>query len=89
MPQHQQADRERKLEKKAADKNKAVEEKAAAIKAAAQAAAEAEILRAADATAAAAGLCTVSPISASFVCSQLNESEMSESMRLRHAASSF
>jgi hypothetical protein len=60
--------RERKLEKKAADKNKAVEEKAAAIKAAAQAAAEAEIVRAADATAAAAGLCTVSPISACLVC---------------------
>jgi len=45
--------------------NQAPEE---AIKAAAQAAAEAEIVGAADATAAAAGLCTVSPISASFVC---------------------
>ena len=68
MPQILQADRERKLEKKAADKNKAVEEKAAAIKAAAQAAAEAEIVRTADATTASAGLYTVSPISASFVC---------------------
>jgi len=61
--QCQQAALDKKLQKKAADMNKAVETKTAAMKSGAEAETEAEIVMAADATAAAEGLCRHTPIS--------------------------